>query len=195
MNLELSENEQLFVAGSFDPGAFFGRRAPVEVEIGSGKARFLIEAARARPEHDFLGLERSLAYYRICRDRVERSALRNARVLRADARLFTQALRPASVRAFHVYFPDPWPKKKQKKRRLLNGVMLELLASRLEPGGLLRIRTDHPDYGSALSPLLETVSTLERLDWDACPAPPSTHYEIKYRAEARAIWRYLLRRR
>ena len=189
------DDEQLFAAGAFDAGAAFGRRAPLEVEIGSGKARFLIEAARANPAHDFLGLERSLSYYRLCRARLARAALSNARILRADAGLFVGALPARSVRAFHVYFPDPWPKKKQRKRRLLDGVFLERLADVLEESGLLRIQTDHPDYGRTLAPILDSVPRLERLDWEALPAPPPTHYEIKYRAEGRPIWRFLLRRR
>ncbi len=192
--LDAPDEERLFTIGSFDPAAAFGRSAPLEVEIGSGKARFLIEAARANPAHDFLGLERSLSYYRLCRARLARAALDNARILRADASLFVRALPPASVRSFHVYFPDPWPKKKQKKRRLLDGVFLEVLARALQPGGLLRIQTDHPDYGATLGPLLESVPGLERLDWAAVPAPPATHYELKYRAEGRPIWRFLLRR-
>jgi tRNA (guanine-N7-)-methyltransferase len=190
-----SPDEQLWVGRPFDPVASFGRHAPLELEIGSGKGRFLIESARAHPELDFLGLERALAYYRVCRDRVLRSGLSNARVVRADARLFVEsALPPASLRAIHIYFPDPWPKKKQRKRRLLDGVFLELAASRLEPGGMLRIATDHPDYGSTLGPLLDTVAAFESLDWGASPVPPATHYELKYAREGRPIWRFLRRR-
>lgn len=195
MSPEALSDEQLWSGGRIDPAALFPRRSPLEVEIGSGKARFLVAAARANPEHDFLGLERSLSYYRVCRDRIARSALSNARILRADGRLFVEALLPASVRAFHIYFPDPWPKRKQRKRRLLDGVMLELLASRLEARGLLRIATDHADYGSALAPLAATVPSLERLVWDEAPAPPPTNYEIKYREEGRPIWRFLFRKR
>jgi tRNA (guanine-N7-)-methyltransferase len=189
-------DEELWFDRPLEATTLFGRRAPLEIEIGTGKARFLIESARAHPERDFLGIERALAYYRICRARVARSGLRNARMLRSDGRVFVEvALAPASVRAFHIYFPDPWPKKKQKKRRLLDGVFLELLASRLEPGGTLRIATDHPDYGAKLSPLIETVSALERLAWDALPVPPPTHYELKYAEEGRPIWRFLAQRR
>ena len=191
----LTEDEGLFTERSFDPARFFDRQAPLEIEIGSGKARFLVAAARANPDHDFLGLERALAYYRVCRDRLARAGLENARILRADGRLFVEALSPESVRAFHIYFPDPWPKKRQKKRRLLDGVMLETLASRLEAGGLLRIATDHPDYGSALAPLAATVPALERLNWEDAAEPPPTNYEIKYREEGRAIWRFLFRKR
>jgi tRNA (guanine-N7-)-methyltransferase len=190
-----SEDEKLWSGRVAVPRGLFSRSAPLEVEIGSGKARFLMEAARANPAHDFLGLERSLSYYRICRDRLARSGLENARVVRADGRLYAEALAPGSVRAFHVYFPDPWPKKKQRKRRLLDGVMLETLAARLEPGGILRIVTDHRGYGTAIEPLLESVPDFERLDWNALPAPPPTHYELKYRAQGRDTWRFLLRRR
>jgi tRNA (guanine-N7-)-methyltransferase len=180
---------------AYDVENAFGRRAPLEVEIGSGKARFLIEAARRSPAHDFLGLELSLAYYRICRERLERSGLTNARIARADGRRFVErALEPGSVRVFHVYFPDPWPKKRQRKRRLFDGVFLDVLASRLEPGGLLRVATDHAGYGGHLDPLLDSIPALERLDWNALPEPPATHYELKYREEGRPIRRYLLRR-
>jgi tRNA (guanine-N7-)-methyltransferase len=191
-----SSDEQIYPSVLWDAAAQFHRTAPLEVEIGSGKARFLIEAARRHTDHDFLGLELSLAYYRICRERVRRSELSNVHVIRADARRFVEAsLPPSSITTFHIYFPDPWPKKRQRKRRLLDAVFLEVLASRLEPGGLVRIATDHVDYGSGVDPLLETVPGLERLAWEDLPSPPQTNYEIKYRAEGRSIWRFLLRRR
>jgi tRNA (guanine-N7-)-methyltransferase len=187
-------DEELWTGRRFDAGARFGRLAPLEVEIGSGKARFLLASARAHPAHDFVGVERSLSYYRLCRDRAARARVGNAAMVRADGRVFVEtALAPKSVRALHVYFPDPWPKKKQKKRRLLDGVFLEIAASRLEPGGILRIATDHPDYGTELETLVETVRPLERLAWDALPPPPPTNYEIKYAVQGRPIWRFLLR--
>ncbi len=189
--MNLSGDEALFFGEGFDPAAVFGRGAPLEVEIGSGRARFLVAAARANPAHDFLGLERSLSYYRVCRERVARAGLANARILRADGRMFAESLRPGSVRAFHVYFPDPWPKKKQRKRRLLDAVTLDLLAERLEPEGTLRIATDYAGYGREIRSLLETVSTLQGLEWDALPAPPPSSFEVKYQAEGRPIWRFL----
>jgi tRNA (guanine-N7-)-methyltransferase len=191
-----SPDEELWPARLFEPERRFGRIAPLEVEIGSGKARFLIAAARAHPDRDFVGVERSLSYYRLCRDRVERSDLTNAAAIRADgARFVETALRPASVSAFHVYFPDPWPKKKQRKRRLLDGVFLEAAAARLSAGGILRIATDHPEYGRELDALVETVAAFERLAWEDLPPPPPTNYELKYAREGRPIWRFLLRRR
>jgi len=191
----METDEILFAERTFDRRQLFGRDAPLEVEVGSGKARFLVAAARANPAHDFLGLERALSYYRICRERVARSGLANARVLRADGRLFLESLSPGSVRAFHVYFSDPWPKKKQQKRRFLDAVALDLLASRLEPAGTLRIATDHAGYGRSIRSSLESVEALERLDWEALLPPPPTNYEVKYAAEGRPIWRFLLRRK
>ncbi|HEY6064870.1 MAG TPA: hypothetical protein VIY96_01860 [Thermoanaerobaculia bacterium] len=165
------------------------------MELGTGKARFLIEAARAEPRHDFLGVERALSYYRFSRRRLARAGVPNARIIRADGRLFvTGSIAPASVRAFHVYFPDPWPKKRQRKRRLLDAVFLELLAEKLEAGGSLRIATDHPGYAEELSVLVQTVPQFEEVRWDDFPAPPPTHYEIKYRTEGRPIRRFLLRK-
>lgn len=188
-------DEELWSRGTISPERIFGRRAPLEIELGTGKARFLIEAARRQPAHDFLGIERALSYYRFSRERLRRSGASNAAVLRADAQLFVLgALADASVRAFHVYFPDPWPKKRQRKRRLLDAVFLETLAARLEPEGVLRIATDHPGYGDELAVLLQTVPALEDVGWDALPPPPPTHYEIKYRAEGRPIRRFLLRK-
>jgi len=190
-----SPDEELWFGRPFDPASFFGRRAPLEVEIGSGKARFLIASAQACADRDYLGIERSLSYYRLCRERLARTQLPNVRIVRSDGRLFVEsALAPASVAAFHIYFPDPWPKKKQKKRRLLDGIFLDLLGTRLEPGGTLRIATDHPDYGRSLGPLLETVPSLERLEWTSLPSPPPTHYELKYSREGRPIWRFAARR-
>ena len=125
-----------------------------------------------------------------------RAGLANVRMVRADGRRFVESALPsASVHAAHIYFPDPWPKKRQKKRRLLDGLFLEILASKLEPGGHVRIATDHSGYGSGIDPLLESVPGLERLPWDALPPPPPTHYELKYAAEGRPIWRFLLRRK
>lgn len=191
----MATDEEIWSGRTLSPEDFFGRRAPLEIELGTGKARFLIEAAREEPLHDFLGVERALSYYRFSRDRLRRAGVRNAALIRADARLFVSGcVAPDSVHSFHVYFPDPWPKKRQRKRRLLDGVFLEILASRLVPGGLLRIATDHPGYGAELAVLLQTVPALEDLPWKSLPAPPETHYEIKYRAEGRPIRKFLLRK-
>jgi tRNA (guanine-N7-)-methyltransferase len=186
-----SPDEELWTDDPFDAGAVFGRRAPLEVEVGSGKALFLIEAARRSPAHDFLGLELSLAYYRICRERVGRLGARNVRVLRADGRRFVErALGPASVRAFHVYFPDPWPKSRHQRRRLFDPETVDLVLGSLAPGGRLWFATDFLEYGEKVAALLAGYPGLatERLAglW---PEGPRTNYEAKYEAEGRPVLR------
>jgi tRNA (guanine-N7-)-methyltransferase len=187
--------DEEFFSGPFQTAAVFGRDAPLEVELGTGKARFLIEAARDHPDRDFLGVERSLSYYRFARDRVARAALPNARVLRADAAVFVASSLSGGIGAFHAYFLDPWPKKRQKKRRLLDAPFLSLLARRLRPGGMLFLKTDYADYAEAIEEALRTVPALEPVPWTPELAPAQTHYEIKYAREGRPIWRKLLRKR
>src|SRR5205085_133548 len=118
--LPASPDEE-FAHGDLPLARIFGGAVshfPLEVELGSGKGLFLIESGRRHPERRFLGVERSLAYYRIARDRIARSALPNVRVIRADGTEVVELLPEGSVDGFHAYFLDPWPKKKQRKRRL-----------------------------------------------------------------------------
>src|SRR5512143_2557065 len=88
LRFPVADDEELWSGRTLAPENIFGRRAPLVIELGTGKARFLIEAARAEPAQDFLGVERALSYYRFSRDRIRRSGVRNAGVIRADARLF-----------------------------------------------------------------------------------------------------------
>lgn len=171
---------------------------PLEVEFGTGKARFLIESGREHGDRRYLGIERSLAYYRIARDRIARAGLPNVRVVRADAGEAVRLFPARSADAFHAYFLDPWPKKKQRKRRLLGPVFFAFAASRAKPGALFRIVTDHADYGEVIDAAIrEAVAGGARwapLPWDAAPEPPPTHFELKYRAAGRTFRRFLLRR-
>jgi tRNA (guanine-N7-)-methyltransferase len=116
--------------------AVFGNRQPVEIEIGIGKGRYLIAAAQAQPQTNFVGVEWASKYLRIALDRGQKRRLSNLRLVRADAREFVEFFVPAaSARAFHLYFPDPWPKKRHHKRRLFNASFLNEVARALEPGG------------------------------------------------------------
>src|SRR3954469_6732463 len=104
----------------------FGRAAPLEVEIGSGKGLFLCQAAGQRPEHDFLGVEIAAKYAEHCAARLARRGLKNACVVHGDGlRLFAEVLPAHSLAAVHVYFPDPWWKKRHKKRRVMNEESLQ----------------------------------------------------------------------
>jgi len=198
LRLPVAPDEEFFHGDPPLAALFGGERAdrPLEVEFGTGKGRFLLESARLHRDRDFLGIERSLAYYRIARDRIARAALTNARVLRADAAEIVERLPRGSVSGFHAYFLDPWPKKRQRKRRLLGPSFLAGAAVRARPGALFRIVTDHAEYAEAIREAIDVAiaggAPWTVGDWDSVPAPPPTSYEIKYRAAGRTFHRFLL---
>src|SRR5262245_45921825 len=120
----------------WDATAIFGRSAPLEVEVGSGKGLFLSQAAQACQDRDFLGVEIAEKYARFIAARLVKRDLPNARIVHGDAqRLFAEFLPDNSVTAVHVYFPDPWWKKRHKKRRVINERFLADAERVLEPGG------------------------------------------------------------
>jgi tRNA (guanine-N7-)-methyltransferase len=178
--------------------ALFGNDHPVELEIGTGKGRFLIESARARPEVNFLGIERSLKWMRFGRGRMERAGLGNIRLVRTEARHFIDRYVPdRSVRAVHIYFPDPWPKRRHEKRRLFRPGIGASLARCLVPGGRLHLATDQADYFTAMLEVLAGEPALEQLRAGPVDeaAQPLTHFEAKYVAAGRSIHRAEYRRR
>ena len=186
------------VASPVSPDVLFPLDQPLEIEFGSGKGRFLIEAGRRHTDRNYLGLERSLSYYRIARDRVARSGLPNVRVLRAQAEEFVDFLADASVSAFHAYFLDPWPKKKQRKRRLLQPRFFASAFAKGARGSTFRVVTDHGDYAASIDEAIEEArregAEWERFPWESEEAPPPTHYELKYRLVGREFHRFLLKK-
>lgn len=131
-----------------DPRAWFADPArPLEIEIGSGKGTFLLQAAAARPEVNFLGFEWAREFYEYAADRCRRAGLANVRLVNADATEFLHWRCPDSVaRVIHLYFPDPWPKTRHHKRRSVSDRFLADAHRVLVPGGALRVVTDHDDY-------------------------------------------------
>jgi tRNA (guanine-N7-)-methyltransferase len=127
----------------WDAAQLFGRTAPLEVEVGSGKGLFLQTSASAAPERDFLGIEIAAKYARFAAARLAKLALPNAVVIHGDAqRLFAELLPEDSLAAVHVYFPDPWWKKRHHKRRVMNERFVRDIARTLAPGGSLHYWTD-----------------------------------------------------
>ena len=172
----------------------FDNDRPVEVEIGCGKGRFLINSAMAYPDTNFIGIERALRYFRIMKERVGRRELANFRLLRDDAVYFVERFIPdETVSAYHVYFPDPWPKKRHRKRRLFNARFLEEIIRTLAGGGTLDFATDYVEYYEEILALLETSDRLAAME--EIPArvrelgSDLTNFEAKYTAEGRAIHR------
>jgi tRNA (guanine-N7-)-methyltransferase len=125
----------------------FPAAQPLEVDLGSGDGSFLAQYARAHPERNFIGVERLLGRARKLERKGLRAGLINLRVVRLEAGYFTEyLLPPASVSVFHIYFPDPWPKKKHHRHRLINARFTEVLRRALQPGGQIHIRTDNAEY-------------------------------------------------
>ena len=130
-----------------DFDALFGRSATVEMEVGSGKGTFLLEEARAFPEKNFFGIEWANKYYQHAVDRLGRWNISNVRLMRADAATFiAEHISDASIDVFHLYFPDPWPKKRHNKRRFFCDENLAQLLRIPKPNGIINIATDHTDY-------------------------------------------------
>ena len=181
--------------GTIDFIRIFGRPGPVHVEIGTGKGTFLLNQARAQPGDNFLGIEWARKYYRYAVDRIGRWGLTNVRIIRTDAAAFLADLVPGdSVDCFHVYFPDPWPKKRHHKRRFICGANLEQLIRCLKIDGQLRIATDHADYFEQIQGVLaarsEELQEIEFLPTAGADQGEwvGTNFERKYLKDQRPIY-------
>jgi tRNA (guanine-N7-)-methyltransferase len=135
------------ILNRLDPAALFPKAQPLEVELGCGDASFLVELARRHPEKNFVGVERLLGRLRKLERKGRRAGLMNLRGVRIESSYFLEYLLPPhSVSVLHIYFPDPWPKKKHRKYRLLNERFSELARAALASDGAVFLRTDDPDY-------------------------------------------------
>ena len=145
----------------------FGKAQPLEVEIGAGDGSFLVAYAKAHPELNLIGLERLLGRLRKIDRKARRAGLENVRLLRLEAAYFVQYMLPrASVRAFHIYFPDPWPKRRHWKNRLINDAFVPLLREALEPGGKVHLRTDDLPYFAQMTDVFGRSMHFEKIETD-----------------------------
>jgi tRNA (guanine-N7-)-methyltransferase len=177
------------------PG-LFGRTAPVDVEIGAGKGKFLLELATLHPHRDILAVERAGKYHRLCCDRAARRGIGNVRLLRTTAEdLLFRLLEPESVENVYILFPDPWPKKRHHKRRLIKPEIVAALHRALVPGGRLLIKTDHEGYSEVIAEVLDAAVGFAVLDpEEAYAGLPVTGFELKYRIEGRPIYPFALQK-
>jgi len=183
-------------AGPVDLVSLFGRAAPVELEIGTGKGRFLLESAAAHPERSWLGLEIETEYCVLARLRAARRGLSNVRIEPLDGREFViRRVAPASLAGLHVYFPDPWPKVRHHKRRLFTPAFVAAAARALAPGGLLRVASDHRGYWAAIEEALAAEPLFARLsEQETGPWASGTNYELKFAASGRPVFKAVFRR-
>lgn len=125
----------------------FGITSPIEIELGAGDGSFLIQYAEQNPQLKLLGIERLLGRIRKIDRKAHKAGITNLRLLRIEAGYFLKyLLKEQSVRAVHVYFPDPWPKKRHHKNRLINSTFVDQCKRILEPSGHVYLRTDHIEY-------------------------------------------------
>ena len=171
----------------------FPHRAPIEIDLGCGDGAFLIAMARANPGHNFFGIERLLGRVsKVCR-KVAREDLKNARVLRLEvARALSNLLPPYSIAAFHLLFPDPWPKRRHHRRRAFTTEFLSYIHRALIDGGLFHIATDHADYFHQIERVIAEADTfvISAGQHDF----PLTTFEQKFLMRGISIQRLLLRK-
>ena len=178
---------------TLDWRGIFGDDQPVEIELGIGKGRFMLDAAERLAEVNFVGVEWAAKYLRLARHRAVRRKLDNVRFVRTDAREFVEFFVPAtSVQAYHLYFPDPWPKKRHHKRRLFNEEFLREVERTLDQGGQLWLATDFADYFDVMLEVLEMSQCLEEVEAEWLGA--KTNYEEKYLAQGKPIYRRVLKK-
>jgi tRNA (guanine-N7-)-methyltransferase len=191
-----------------DPRQWFEHASrPFELEIGSGKGTFLVQHAAQQPGTNFLGIEWARDFYAYAADRLRRRGLSNVRLLHGDATEFMHWRCESGVaRVIHLYFSDPWPKRKHHRRRVLQDRFLADAHRILEPGGELRIVTDHEDYWAWMEEHFARWTgagvdglAFERLPFDP-PASASkgelvgTNFERKYKLEGRPFRSAMLRK-
>ncbi len=180
----------------------FGRSGPVHIEVGSGKGTFLVGQAKAQPDVNFLGIEWARKYYRHAVDRIGRWGLKNVKLIRTDAADFLIRFVPdSSVTCYHIYYPDPWPKKRHHKRRFICARNLEHLVRTLTDGGTIQIATDHADYFEQIKTVLaERKDVLEEIEFTR-PAVAQddetvgTNYERKYIGENHDVYTIAVRKK
>jgi len=177
-----------------DVAELFGRSAPLHVDLGCGDGSFLCEMAQQFPKRNFLGIERLTK--RVEKVRCKAEKIENVRVLRADTLFAVRYLLPeSSVETFYLLFPDPWPKRRHRFRRIFTRDFLEAIAVALEKHGILRVATDQLDYFHQI----ERVSRAH-LQFQVLPPSleaavlPVTKFERKFREQDAPIYRLTLRK-
>ena len=162
----------------WDSQAVFGRQAPLELEIGSGRGLFITQAATVSPEHDYLGVEISQKYAKHCAVLIAKKQLTNAKMVCGDAQTVLRDLIPdQSLAAVHIYFPDPWWKRRHRKRRIVCEPVVALIHHRLVVGGKLHFWTDVEEYFRAG---LQSIANVQGFDGPFEVAEHAAEHDFDY---------------
>ena len=160
-----------------DPRAVFGRKAPLVLEIGSGMGETTARIAAERPETDFIAVEVHGPGVGSLLKQIAAAGLRNLRIVRHDAlEVLEHMVADGALAGIHLFFPDPWPKKRHHKRRLVQPAFAALAARKLAPGGILHVATDWEDYAGQIREVLQASPELVTAP---AAARPSTKFELR----------------
>ena len=191
-----------YVAAPHDLATVFGRSAeaaPKIIEIGFGMGETSAVIAAANPQNDYLGIEvHTPGVGSLCKLIAEMD-LANQRIVQHDAvEVLRDMIQPAALAGVHIFFPDPWPKARQQKRRLIQPPLVALLASRLQPGGYLHCATDWENYAEQMLAVLTAEPTLENTAEGFAPRPdyrPLTKFEQRGLHLGHGVWDVIFRKR
>jgi len=182
-----------------DARALFGREAPLVVEIGSGMGETTLEIAKADPATDFIAIEVHAPGIGSLLRGIEAAGLTNLRVIRHDALdVLENMIADGSLAGIHLFFPDPWPKKRHHKRRIVQPAFAALAARKLAPGALLHAATDWPDYAEQILAVLSAEPLLENTAAGYAPRPerrPRTKFETRGERLGHPVHDILFKRR
>ncbi len=160
---------------------------PLEIDIGCHKGRFLVEMAQRFPTSNFLGVERQRERVEKARKKIAMLGLGNVEVLHGGGLEILARLPEACADRVHVLFPDPWPKRRHKIRRMVGGEFLLEILRILKARGIVRLVTDDPEYARAMESYAADMAAFQRTESDLANYPP-TEFQIKFRADSRPVY-------
>lgn len=163
----------------------------LEIDLGCGDGSFLIDLAKQFPERDFIGVERLLGRCRKVAKKIARAGLNNSRILRLDSKYVVEWLLPEkSISRIHLLCPDPWPKLRHHRRRLVQIPFLESIQAALEPGGEFLFMTDHEEYFEYASEKIHSSGLFTVLPWEEDTFfYPKTDFQVQWEAEGKRMHR------